>query len=95
MMVEDKLVACDGMGLGTGRFVGMFYTDDVLVGLWDPEWLQVSLNVLIGILRWYRLVANIAKSKSMMCHPGEICYGLSEEAVSQRVTGGGNVQGEA
>ena len=37
MMVEDKLVAHYGLGLGLGRCMGMFYVGDGLVGYMDPE----------------------------------------------------------
>ena len=47
--------------------LGLLYTDDGVVGSGGPEWLQGALNVLIGLLRRYRLVANFAKSKAMTC----------------------------
>ena len=37
MPVEDELVAQDGMGLAVGRCIWIFYADDSLVGLRDPE----------------------------------------------------------
>ena len=40
--------------------MGIFYADDSLDGLRDPEWNKVSLNRLIGLFRWYRLVANVS-----------------------------------
>ena len=40
-----------------------------------------TLNVLIGLLRWYRLVANFAKSRAMTCHLGAIWSRISEEVV--------------
>ena len=47
--------------------MGIFYTYESMVGLWDPEWIQGSLNVLIGLFWWYRLMYNVANSKSMKC----------------------------
>ena len=49
-----------------GRCIGMFYADYGLVGSRYLEWLQGSLNMLIGLLRQYRLVDNTAKSKAMI-----------------------------
>ena len=78
MMVEDELVAHDGLGLAVVRCMGMFYADDGLIGSWDPEWLQRYLKVLIDLFKWYGLVANVAKSKAMTCQPGDIWSGMSE-----------------
>ena len=47
--------------------MGMFYADDGMVVLQDPQWLQGALGVLIGLLCWYGLVVNISKSKAMIC----------------------------
>ena len=60
-----------------------------MVGSRYPEWLHGALNVLIGLFQRSRLVANVAKSKAMMCHPGEIWSVISEEAVGQQFTGRG------
>ena len=38
--VEDKLVTHDGLGLEVGQCMGMFCTDDDLVGSQAPKWLQ-------------------------------------------------------
>ena len=32
MMVEEKLVACGGMGIAVGWYMGIFYANGVLVG---------------------------------------------------------------
>ena len=53
------------MGLAIGRCLELFYTDNGIVGSQNKEWLQVTINVLIGILRRYRLVMNIENSKAM------------------------------
>ena len=89
MIVYDELVAHDGLGLAVGRCTGMIYAGDSLVGSRDPEGLQGALNVLIGLFRKYGLVANIAKSKDMMCQPGDIQYGMSEEEVGWQSMGRG------
>ena len=65
----------------------MFYAHDGLVGLRDPDWIQGSLNVLIGIFWPYRLVDNISKSKVMKCQLGAIRYVISEEMVGRRLIG--------
>ena len=47
MTVDDELVAHERLGLLVMQFMGIFYADGVLVGLQDPEWLQISLNFFI------------------------------------------------
>ena len=51
---------------------------------WYLEWLQGSLNVLIGILRWYGLVENIAKSKAMKFQTRTLLSGMLKEVVVLR-----------
>ena len=41
--------------------MGVFYADNCLLGLWDPEWIQGPLNILIGLFHWIDLMDNIAK----------------------------------
>ena len=60
-----------------------------MVGSRDPEWLQVALNVLIRILRRYRLLANVAKSKAMTFQLSALLSSMSEEAVQWWCTGRG------
>ena len=57
---------------------GVFYFDDGLIELRDTEWTQGGINVLIGIFRRGGLMDNIAKSKTMTCHPGEIISEILE-----------------
>ena len=71
-MLEDKLVLHEGLGLAVGRCSGLFYADDGVVRLRDPEWIHDTLNVSIGIFYRYRLVVNVAKSKAMTCQPGTL-----------------------
>ena len=61
--------------------MGLLCADDGMVGSRDPEWLQVALNVLIRILRRYRLLANVAKSKAMTFQLGTLRSAILEEAV--------------
>ena len=66
MMVGDRLVAHDRLRIAVRRCMGMLYADDSLVGSRDLDWLQGYLNVIIGLFRHYKLVANVANSKAMM-----------------------------
>ena len=58
-----------------------------MVGLRDPEWLQGTLGVLIGLFRRYGLVANVENSKAITFHPGTLRSRMSEEAVGKRCMG--------
>ena len=69
-----------------GSSTGVFYGDDGLIRSWDPEWIQGVINILIGIFPRLGLIANVAKSNTTTCHPGEICTGMSEEDSSQNIT---------
>ena len=39
LMVEDQLVAQDGLGLAVGRCLVLLKTNDGMMGSRDPEWL--------------------------------------------------------
>ena len=88
LIVEDKLVAQEGLRLAVGRCLGLFYANNGMVGSRYPEWTQGALNVLFSLFYPYVQVVNIAKSNAMTCHPGELWYWNSEEAVGQRCTEG-------
>ena len=72
LMVQDELVENEGLGLAVGRCLGMFYAGNGMVVSRDTKWLQGAL------FRRYRLVANIAKSKAMVCQPRKILYEMTE-----------------
>ena len=42
-----------------GRIMGVFYGDDGLTVLQDPEWVQWEINVLIGIFLRVGLMSNV------------------------------------
>ena len=73
-----------------GQCVVVFYEDDGVVGLCDPDWLQHVINVLVGLFRRYGLVANIVKSCKMTCQPRSLQAGMSEGAMALKCTGVGD-----
>ena len=89
LTVEDGSVVHDEFRKAVGRIMGVFYANDGLIGWRDPEWLQGSINILIGIFQRSVPMANPAKSKTMTCQPGEICTWMSEETFSRRNKGDG------
>ena len=70
-----------------GHSMGVFYTDSGIIGSWDLEWLQGVLNEGIGLLDRTVLMDNADKSKKIMCQPGMIQSGMSEEVVVRISTG--------
>ena len=65
-----------------GRRLGVFYTDDIMVGSRYSDWLQHAMNILVGLFRRYFLVANIAKSRTITCQPRSLQAGMSEGAMA-------------
>ena len=88
--VEDGAVIHNGLGHAAGQSMGVLYADDGIIRSRDLEWLQGALNILIGLFYQIGLMANVARSKTMTCHPGTICLVMSKEAVGQRSTGEGD-----
>ena len=72
LTVEDQLVDQEGLGLSVGSCLGFLYVNNGVVGSRDPQWLQVALNVLVGLFRRYGLVANVANSKAMKFQLGTL-----------------------
>ena len=66
--------------------MGVFYEYAGMIILRDPEWIQGSINALIGLFSRVGLMDNVEKSNTMTCHPGAIFTGVSEEVFSHRRT---------
>ena len=89
MTVEDQRVAHDGLGETVERCLGVFYSEDDMVGSRGADWMQHSMNVLVGLFRIYGLAANVANSRTMTCQPGALRSGMSDEAKALKCTGVG------
>jgi hypothetical protein len=57
----------------------VFYIAEGLIASRDPVWLQKSFDVLIGLFERIGLFTNAAKTKAMVCIPGRIREGYTEE----------------
>ena len=70
--------------------LAVFYADNGMVVLSDPDWLQVAFNALVAIFDRVGLMTNVGKMVSMVCHP---CWAgdgnRTEEAYGRRLTGVG------
>ena len=84
LTVEYQLVTQKVLGLAVGRCLGFLYAYNGMVLLQDTEWIQGELNVIIGLFRRYKLVANVAKSKTMTCQMRTLWSGMWKEVVGQR-----------
>ena len=67
--------------------MGVFYTNNGIIGSQCPEWLQGELNLLIGLFCRIGHMENVANYKIMTCQPGAIWSEISEEVVGRRSTG--------
>ena len=65
LKMEDNFAIHDGLGMAVGRSMGLLCADDGLIGSQDLEWIQGTINVLIGLLHGVGLVDNVAKSNTM------------------------------
>ena len=63
MTVDDDTVIQDSLVHAVGRSMEVVYEDDGLIGSREPEWLQGSLNVLIGLFLRIGLMTNVANYK--------------------------------
>ena len=74
----------------------VFYTDDGMVVLSDPAWLQGVFNALVAFFDKVGLMTNVSKTVSMVCHPCRAgAVNRTEEAYSRRITGVGRSYAES
>ena len=78
------------MGEAVERCLGVFYADEDMVGPRDAKWLQILMNVLVGLFRWYGLADNVAKSRTMTCPTGALRLGIYAEDKDLKCTGVGD-----
>ena len=64
-----------------GIYLGVFYTYVGMVGAQDSEWLQYTLNIIIGLFQRYGLVGNVVKYWTITCQTGALQLGMLREAV--------------
>ena len=89
---NDRGVPTDrtiGIVTCSGELYVLLCADDGMVGSRGPDWLQVALNMCIRLLRRYRLLVNVSKSKAMTFQLSPLLSSMSEEAVEWRCTGRG------
>ena len=70
LTVEDHQAVINGLGENIGNCLLVVYADDGMFAYRDSEWLQHSMNVLIGLFWWYGLAAKVDKSCRITYQPG-------------------------
>ena len=87
--VEDQRLDHNGMLEAVGRYLGVFYADDGMVGSKDAEWIKHLMNVLVGLFWWYYFAASANKYRMMTYQPDTLRSGISVEAKALKCTGVG------
>ena len=82
MTVEDQRVTHDRLEETVGRCLGVLYADYGLVVSCDLDWLQHTINDLVGLFIRYGLVYNVTKSCKITCQTGALRAGISEDAMA-------------
>ncbi len=77
--VLGEEAAHNGLGDQVAEILVAFYVDDGLIASRDWDWLQKSFGVLIGLFERIGLFTNATKTKAMVCIPGRIQDGYTEE----------------
>ena len=80
LAISYEAVIQYGLEHTMGRSLWIFYADNGILVSWDPDWIQVALNVFIVLFQRIKLAANITKLNTITCHPGSIILGILEEA---------------
>jgi hypothetical protein len=71
--------ARDGLGDCVAEILVAFYANNGLIPSCDPLWLQELFNVLVRLFEQIGLFTNAAKTKAMVCIPGQILEGYTKE----------------
>ena len=73
-----------------GRYqAALFYADDGMLALSDPQWLQWAFTQLVGLFDRVGLKTNCNKTVSMTCRPCSTPGNRSEETYGHIMTGDG------
>ena len=65
----------------------LFYADDGMLALSDPQWLQWAFTQLVGLFDRVGLNTNTSKTVSMTCQPCNITGNWLEEAYGRLMMG--------
>ena len=68
---------------------GIFYANDGMVASTDPGWIQLTFDLLAGLLDRMGLRTNICKTVGMVSRPFWAAGVRSDKAYTQRMRGGG------
>ena len=77
LTVEDESDFHGRLGTTVVSSLGVFFVNDGLIGLQEPECFQWDLYLIIRLFRRVALIANIAKYRTMTCKLWVIYTGMS------------------
>jgi hypothetical protein len=67
----DEDAARDRTSNGVAEILVTIYVNNRLLASWDPVWLQELFHILIGLFERIGLFASAAKTKVVVCIPGQ------------------------
>ena len=67
----------------------LFYADNGMVALSDPQWIKGKFCTLVGLFNRLGLWTNVRKTVGMVCRPCQAAGTQSEAAYGQRMMGEG------
>jgi hypothetical protein len=76
---EGSVLEPDKIDHLMATFFAIFYVNDAYLPSRDPEFLQRTLDVIVGLFACVGLKTNAQKTQTMMCTPGRICIQLPED----------------
>ena len=92
--VVEKAEARGETGREGRHQAALFYSDDGMVALSDPAWLQGAFNALVGLFDRVVLQTNVGKTVGMVCHPYQAAGNITQTAYGRRLTGEGKLYRE-
>ena len=64
----------------------VFYTEDGMVALSDPRWIQGEFSTLVVLFDRVGLLTNVGKTVGIVCRPCHAAWTQSEAAYGRRMT---------
>ena len=71
----------------------LFYADDVIVALLDPQWMKCAFSTLVGLFNWVGLQNNVGKTGGVRATDegiGTLLPGASEGTGAAQIVRGGD-----
>ena len=79
-----------GLGPTVADKLALFYADDGVVSSTESQWIQRTIDVLLGLFQRIGLKCNVQKTHMMVCYPTLRHNEISGTAYKRRLTGEGD-----